>query len=227
MDPQTPVRIWPGLFCDLMITQKEVWNKLANSWTHLHVKSDEEIIKISKIVNSGPILDVGCGNCRNLVPFLEKNFFCVGMDFSKGMTREGKKFLNRKKLKTNLVIGSLDSIPFKKGSFLLVLCVRTLHHLKTRELRLKGLEEMKRMGIKILLSEWKRWQLKFFFKLIKSFFEGNFADIYVDWNYHGKIYKRFYHLYTKKELENDLKKVRLKIEKIWCNNGNIWSLVNV
>jgi len=210
-----------------MSDEKEVWNKLADSWTHLHVKPEGEVIKISKIINSGPILDVGCGNCRNLIPFLEKNFFCVGMDFSKGMIREGKKFLNRKKLKTNLVIGSLENIPFKKGSFLLILCVRTLHHLKTRELRIKALEEMKRIGIKILLSEWKRWQFRFFWKLIKSFFEGHFADVYVDWNCHDKIYKRFHHLYTKKELENDLKKVRLKIEKIWCDNGNIWSLVNV
>jgi len=210
-----------------MSDEKEVWNKLADSWTHLHVKPEGEVIKISKIINSGSILDVGCGNCRNLIPFFKKNFFCVGMDFSKNMIREAKKFLSRKKINSKLVVGNLENLPFKKGSFLLVLCIRTLHHLKTRELRLMGLEEMKRVGIKILMSEWKRWQLKFFFKLIKSFFEGNFADIYVDWNYHSKIYKRFYHLYTKKELENDLKKVRFKIEKIWYDNGNIWSLVNV
>jgi ubiquinone/menaquinone biosynthesis C-methylase UbiE len=210
-----------------MSNEKEVWETLADSWANLHTKPEEEIIKISKNINSGPILDIGCGNCRNLVPFLEKNFFCVGIDFSKSMIREAKKFLDRKKINTNLVIGRLDNLPLKKGSFLSVICIRTLHHLETRELRLKALEEMKRVSIKILMSVWKRWQLKFFFKLIKSFFEGNFADIYVDWNYHGKIYKRFYHLYTKKELEDDLKKVRLKIEKIWCDNGNIWSLVNV
>jgi len=210
-----------------MITQKEVWNKLADSWTNLNIKPEKEVIKISKIINSGPIIDIGCGNCRNLLPFLEKNFLCVGMDFSKGMIKEAKKFLNRKRFAAKLVIGNLDNIPFKKGSFLFILCIRTLHHLETRELRLKALEEMRRIGIKILLSEWKRWQLRFIWKLIKSFFEGHFADIYVDWNYHGKIYKRFYHLYTKKELEGDLKKVRLKIEKIWYYNGNIWSLVNI
>ena len=210
-----------------MINEKEVWNRLADSWTNLHIKPEEDVIKISKIVNTGPILDAGCGNCRNLIPFIEKYFFCFGMDFSNDMIREGKKFLSRKKLNTNFVICRLNNIPFKKGSFLLIICIRTLHHLKTRELRLKALEEMKRIGIKILLSEWKRWQFRFFFKLIKSFFEGNFADVYVDWNYHGKIYKRFYHLYTKKELEGDLKKVRLKIEKIWYDNGNIWSLVNI
>jgi len=209
------------------MSEREVWNAIAGSWTNLRVKPEREVIIFSEIINSGPILDVGCGNCRNLIPFLKKSFFCVGMDFSKGMIREAKKFLKKRKLSTRLVIGNLSDLPFKKGTFLSILCIRTLHHLETREIRLKALKEMKRVGIKILMSEWKRWQLRFIWKLIRSFFSRHFADVYVDWNYHGKKYKRFHHLYTKKELEDDLKKVRLKIEKMWYDNGNIWSLVNV
>jgi ubiquinone/menaquinone biosynthesis C-methylase UbiE len=207
--------------------QREVWETLADSWTNLHINTEEEIVNFSKIINKGPVLDLGCGNCRNSLPFLERKIDCIGVDFSKGMIREAKKFLKKRKLNESLVIGSLDNLPFKKGSFLFVMCIRTLHHLETREFRLKALEEIKRVGIKILMSEWERWQLRFIWQLIKSFFSGHFADVYVDWNYHGKIYKRFYHLYTKKELENDLKKSGLKIEKIWYDDGNIWSLVNV
>jgi ubiquinone/menaquinone biosynthesis C-methylase UbiE len=210
-----------------MITQREVWENLADSWTHLNVKPEEEVINFSKSINKGPVLDLGCGNCRNSLPFLERKIDCVGLDFSKGMIREAKRFLKKRNLKENLVIGSLEDLPFKKGSFLLVICIRTLHHLETRGFRLKALEEMKRVGIKILMSEWKRWQPRFIWQLIKSFFSGHFADVYVDWNYHGKIYKRFYHLYTKKELEDDLKNAGLKIEKIWYDDGNIWSSVIV
>jgi len=211
-----------------MSSQREVWNIIADSWTNLRVKPENEVIDFSKTINSGPILDVGCGNCRNLLPFLERGFYCVGMDFSSGMIRETKKFLKRRKLKTNLVIGNLINLPFKKGTFLSVICVRTLHHISPIVLRLKSLEEMKRVGIKILMSEWKRWQLRFIWKLIKSFIFGHFGDVYVDWNYHGKKYKRFHHLYTKKELEEDLKTVGFKIEKIWYDNkGNVWSLVSV
>jgi ubiquinone/menaquinone biosynthesis C-methylase UbiE len=207
--------------------QREVWETLADSWTNLHANPEEEIVNFSKIINKGPVLDLGCGNCRNSLPFLKRKIDCIGLDFSKGMIREAKEFLKKNNLNENLVIGSLDYLPFKKGSFLFVMCIRTLHHLETREFRLKALEEIKRVGIKILMSEWKRWQLRFIWQLIKSFFSGHFADVYVDWNYHGKIYKRFYHLYTKKELENDLKKSGLKIEKIWYDDGNTWSLVNV
>jgi ubiquinone/menaquinone biosynthesis C-methylase UbiE len=207
--------------------QREIWEILSNSWTNLHVKPEEEVVNFSKIINKGPVLDLGCGNCRNSLPFLEKNIGCVGLDFSKGMVREAKKFLTKRNLNENLVIGSLEELPFKKGSFLLVMCIRTLHHLEKRKLRLKALQEMKRVGIKILLSVWKIWQTRFIWQLIKSFFSGHFADVYVDWNYHGKIYKRFYHLYTKKELEDDLKNAGLKIEKIWYDDGNIWSSVSV
>jgi len=207
--------------------QKEVWETLADSWTHLHIKPEKEIINFSKIINKGPVLDLGCGNCRNSLPFLERKIDCVGVDFSKGMIREAKKFLKKRNFNENLIMGNLDNLPFKKGSFLLIICVRTLHHLETRGHRLKALKEMKRVGIKILMSAWKRWQSRFIWQLVKSFFSGHFADIYVDWNYHGKIYKRFYHLYTKKELEDDLKNAGLKIEKIWYDDGNIWSSVIV
>jgi ubiquinone/menaquinone biosynthesis C-methylase UbiE len=203
--------------------QREVWETLADSWTHLHVKPEEEVIDISKTINKGSILDLGCGNCRNSLPFLERNIECIGVDFSKSMIKEGKKLLKKRKLKENLVIGNLIDLPFKKRSFLLIICIRTLHHIETRKLRLKTLNEMRRVGIKILMSEWRRWQLRFVWDLTKSLFSGHFTDVYINWNYHGKIYKRFYHLYTEKELEDDLKEVGFKSFKIWDDKrGNIW-----
>jgi ubiquinone/menaquinone biosynthesis C-methylase UbiE len=207
--------------------QREIWEIISDSWANSHVKPEDEVTNFSEIINKGPVLDLGCGNCRNSIPFLEKKIDCIGLDYSKGMIKEAKKFLKKMNLKEKLIIGSLEELPFKKGSFLLVMCIRTLHHLETKELRLKALKEMKRVGIKILMSGWKRWQPRFFLQLIGSFFSGHFADVYVDWNYHGKIYKRFYHLYTKKELEDDLKTAGLKIEKIWYDDGNIWSSVSV
>jgi ubiquinone/menaquinone biosynthesis C-methylase UbiE len=211
-----------------LTSEKNVWNTIADSWTNLRVKPEEEVVKFSEKINNGPILDIGCGNCRNLLPFLKKGFYCVGMDFSSKMIKESKKFLKKRNLKANLVIGDLVNLPFKKRSFLSVICIRALHHVTPRILRLKSLEEMKRVGFKILLSEWKRWQLRFFWKLIKGLIFGHFGDVYVDWNYHGKKYKRFHHLYTKKELEDDLKVAGFKIEKIWDDDkGNIWGMVNV
>jgi ubiquinone/menaquinone biosynthesis C-methylase UbiE len=208
------------------MSEKKVWNTIADSWTHLRTKPEVEVIRFSKTINKGPILDAGCGNCRNLIPFLLSGYYSIGMDFSKGMIREAKKFLKRKNLKSNLVVGDLVQLPFKKNCCSSIICIRSLHHVNTKESRIESLNEMKRVGKKILMSEWKRWQFRFFWKLIFSLFKGKFGDVTVDWNYHGKKIKRFHHLYTKEELEEDLNKAELKIDKIWEDKGNIWCLVN-
>lgn len=200
-----------------------VWDVLADSWANLRTQPEREVINFAQKIKKGPILDIGCGNHRNALPFLKKNLFCIGIDSSKGMIREAKKFLNRRKFRSVLIIGDMCSMPFKNSSFHAVLCLRTLHHVETRKLRQQSLREMSRIGDKIIISVWKRWQRRFIWSLIKSLIRGNFGDIYVNWNYHGNIYKRFYHLYTKKELENDLKEVNLKIEKMWNDEkGNIF-----
>ena len=204
------------------ITQREVWDVIADSWTNLRVIPDKVVVDFSRRA-SGSVLDVGCGNCRNLVPLLKKGLKCVGMDYSKAMIREAKKFLKRRNLSAMLVVGDICFLPFKKGTFQNILCIRTLHHLETRNLRIKALQEMKRVGKRILITVWKKWQTRFLLKLLTSFFS---SDIYVDWKYHGRIYKRFYHLYTKRELEKDLITANLKIEKIWEDKiGNICSLI--
>lgn len=208
---------------------RHTWDILADSWTNLRVRPWEEIVEFSKTVNKGSVLDIGCGNCRNLVPFLKKRIGCIGMDFSKGMIKQAKLFLKRKDLKTNLIIGDFRNIPFKSESITTIVCNAVLHDIYLKEERTRSLRELRRISknnCKILLSVWKRYQKRFIWLLIRSFFSGNYADIWVDWNYHDKVYKRFYHLYTKKELKDDLKKVRFNIEKIWEDDkGNIWSLM--
>ena len=220
MDPQAQVRILPELFCDFMPTEREIWNIIADSWTNLRVKPEEEVINFSKEIKSGPILDVGCGNGRNSIPFLKKSLKCVELDYSKGMLREAKKFLKRRDFNANFVIANAINLPFKPKVFSAVIFVRALPHLETREKRLECLKKIKRVGEKIIISCWHKWDKKIFLVVLKHFFSSN---VHIDWNYHGKIYKRFHHLYTKKELENDLKEAGFKSFKIWDDKrGNMW-----
>ncbi len=203
------------------MNQKDVWDKIANSWTNFRTKPEKEVIGFSQ--NSGPVLDLGCGNCRNATPFLEKNGFRVGLDFSKNMIKEARIFLSKRKLAVHLIIGNASNLPFKNNVFSNIICVRVLHHLESKEMRIESLKEMKRIGEKILITVWKKWQNRFFWKLIKNGFS---SDIYVEWNCRGKVYNRFYHLYTKNELKNELSIAGLKAEKLWeDSSGNICTVV--
>lgn len=188
---------------------REVYDTIADSWTNLRVRPDEFVKEFSENSNEGPLLDLATGNGRNLVPFLEKNIVCIGIDFSKNMIKEAKKFLEKKKMKTNLVIADITKLPFKNDSFKAILAVAIIHHLETREKRLQALHEIRRISdnSKILISVWKD--------------ETATPDEYKLWRYHGKDYRRFYHFYTVEELDKDLSEVGISKFTHINNSKNI------
>ena len=194
---------------------RKVYDIIADSWTNLRNKPEKEVVEFAKN-KKGLILDLGCGNCRQSIPFLENNCRCVGVDFSSSMIKQAKKFLEKKKFKMDFVLANVYELPFKKNSFDYSIYIRTFSNLPTKEMRLKSLKELKRICKKdILFSVWK----------------GDSEDKYVNWNYYGKKLKRFYHLYTMEELKSDLKSAKIKPKKISYDSkrkygtdkvGNIW-----
>ena len=203
---------------------QQVWDTLSDSWTNVRAWPYPEVREFSRNISNGLVIDIACGNCRNLLPF--KNIECVGMDFSKGMIREAKKYIKKNGMKVNLVIGEATKLPFKQNISTTVIYTSSISHIRKKEDRIKSLEEIKRIGkknFKMIISVWNRWQVRFIWKLIKSYFFGDYPNVYVDWNYHGVIHKRFYHLYTQREMESDLKKIELKVEKTNKDkHGGIW-----
>ncbi|MEM5790648.1 MAG: class I SAM-dependent methyltransferase, partial [Candidatus Aenigmatarchaeota archaeon] len=198
--------------------------------THLRARPLPEVIDFSNsIKRQGLILDVGCSNCRNLIPFLEKDFNCIGIDFSKGMIREAKKFLKRRGFNAFLVVADVFNLPFKERKIDYVIFTRVLHHLPTRKLRIEVLKEIRRIlneNGKILITVWRRYFPRFLIDFFSNIFEKKFefGDTYKKWTYHGKTYKRFYHLYSKKEIEEELISSGFKIKKFYSDNGNFVSI---
>jgi len=185
---------------------RKVYDTIADSWTNLRNKPEKEVIKFAKN-KKGLILDLGCGNCRNSIPFLENECECIGLDFSKSMIKQAKKYLKKRNLEMNFILANTSNLPFKNNSFDYIVYTRNLHHLPTKELRQRSLKEAKKICKKdILISVWK----------------GESEDKYVEWNYHGKKLKRFYHVYTINELKSDLKSVDIKPKKIWIDKETFW-----
>ena len=190
-------------------TLREVYDTIADSWTNLRVRPEKFVKDFSEKINDGPLLDLATGNGRNLIPFLAKNIDCVGIDFSKNMIKEAKKFLEKKKMKSNFVIADITKLPFKEKTFRTILALAIIHHLETRSKRLDALMEIKRVSenSNVLISVWKD--------------ETAAPNEYKLWRYHGKEYKRFYHFYREEELKNDLISVRIEKFKIIKNLKNI------
>ena len=171
---------------------REVYDTIADSWTNLRVRPEEFVKKFSEKINEGPLLDLATGNGRNLVPFLEKKIECAGIDFSKSMIKEAKKFLKKKKMKATFVIADVTKLPFKNKAFKTILAVAIIHHLETRKKRLEALMDIMRVSnnSKVIFSVWKDTTAA--------------SDEYKIWRYHGKEYERYYHFYRTEEFDKDL-----------------------
>lgn len=176
--------------------QERVWDAISRDWSRLRRGKFKKVYWFfSKYArNKGRILEIGCGNGRNLIPFVEIGCEAYGIDFSSKMLNEARKFCPKAKYKK----ADIRKIPFNEDYFDYVLSVASLHHVKDGR---KALNEMYRIMKKEglgLITVWNKWQFKFLFKNKESF---------IKW---GK-FKRYYYLYNYFELKNLIKKAGFKI----------------
>lgn len=81
---------------------------------NLEAKALETTNKIVSFVRKGgSILDVGCGNGRLSVPLAEAGNTVVGLDLSKHRLLYARNWARKRKVKLDLVVGSMESLPFK------------------------------------------------------------------------------------------------------------------
>jgi alkylated DNA repair protein alkB family protein 8 len=205
---------------------REVYNTIADCWSHLKSMPWPEVKEFSSSVDRGTVLDIGCNNGRNLLPFLEKKVKCIGFDFSRNMIREAKKFLKKKGFKTSLIIADVLDLPFREKAFDAIIFSRALHHIPTSPLRAETLRSVKRLlkpDGKILITVWCRYYPRFLQDYFSSLFERKFefGDTYKKWTYEGNVYKRFFHLYSREEFEEELNNAGLKVKRLSKDDGSL------
>jgi ubiquinone/menaquinone biosynthesis C-methylase UbiE len=202
---------------------EDTWNKISISFDSKRSQPWRECLDfIENLKNTNVIMDMGCGNGRHLIPSAERSKFVIGFDLSRELLNIAKKKTAQKNLKNvDFIHGDAAHIPVKNNYFDAILYVAALHNIPSREKRIQSLREMKRIMKKqatALVTVWSRWQDKYRKEFIKKWFKRTknleFGDIEIDWKLEKQAIPRFYHLYGKKELEDDIKTAGLKIEKI-------------
>ena len=202
-----------------MKNQEYIWNKLASQWNNFRSKPENVVsyFKDKYIKNKGKIIDLGCGNSRNLIPF--KDFDCYGIDFSNEMLKYSKLTAKKYNFKIKLIKSNLDKLPFKNNYFNYALMLASLHNVETKEKRLNVLKELYRIlknnGI-ALITVWNKWQLKFLFKR---------KNILIPWKIKDKLYYRYYYLFNYLELKNLIKKFNFRILYIKRFKRNILAII--
>ena len=201
--------------------QKQVWDSLAESWSHHRNKPLREVIEFleKESLNafgaskqSNIILDIGCGAGRNFVQ--GKDYIAV--DISANMIMHAEKTAQRKKINMSGLVADAIALPFIENSFDTIVCLAVLHCIeKDRQRALDEMHRIMKKGGRALVMVWNKRQPKFwFFK----------QQIYEPWKTGDNTYLRYYHLFTKNELKSLLENAGFKIISIKGSSNKAFKL---
>lgn len=172
------------------------------------------VLESLELKPSSKLLDLGCGNGRALDILKKYNINYTGLDLSENLIK-----LAKKKYPTyHFQIGDLLKTPFVDDTFDYVLSVATLHHIPSKEERLKAFKEINRIlkpNGQLILTVWYFWSDTRLRKLIYGEFykklQGksnlDFGDFLKPWKDQEKkiLVERYFHAYRKSEMKNLLK----------------------
>lgn len=136
----------------------KIINMVKNNWNEIYKRggifdyydmlkphSDmARIIRLFKKRDIKKVLDIGCGLGNNLIPLMENDFEVAGIDMSADAIQKFKKSLDKIHKEISLKVAPFEELPYKDGEFDGVICVQTLSHGKTKNIK-KGIEEILRV----------------------------------------------------------------------------------
>ncbi len=190
-----------------------------------------DIRRFSDLLSAGQlVLDLGCGNGRDMRLMEEKGLRTVGLDFSSGQLSSVRK---RADGSTLLVMGDVVKLPFRDCIADAVLLSAVLHHIPDAGERVLALREAYRClkpGGLCLAGVWSAEQPKFKENLgqAKIEFQHDWepGDIVLDWNMpDGRVFQRYYHLFTEKEFERLLASTEFAVHEKWFSADNHYAVL--
>ncbi len=191
----------------------------------------ETVEYVESLPEKSRILDIGCGNGRNMILPRRLGHEVVGVDFSTNLLRIAQEKLELRELSEggSLLEGDASNLPVKNDTFDAALYIATLHHIPSEENRLKSLGELKRClkpGGTALVSVWALDQPKFEDLLRRKSEDPSYADTFLPWTRSdGKVFQRFYHLFEKDELKDLILQSGLEIGRYFFSSDNYFARV--
>jgi len=203
----------------------ETYEAIAEGFSGTRRSPWTEVLRLLGDVSGKSILDVGCGNGRHMIELAKRASTVVGIDLSKKLIKIARSKIKRLGLahRAMLVVGDALFLPFRRAGFDVVACIAVIHHIPTKGLRRKAVNEMAgvvRSGGLCVVTAWYRWQRRMLLNVVKGAvmkltgLTFEFGDAYVPWRSKGKVYKRFYHLFTLREMKNLLSTGDLEIKEL-------------
>ncbi len=167
----------------------------------------------SAIPPGGTVMDLGCGNGRNMA-FITRIFKatrCVGVDLSASLLHVARTRAGDRPL-PDVVQASMTGLPFRDGAFAAVACVAALHHSPNkRSMRetLGRIRDSLHGGGLLVISVWRKWQKRFRGQVFRNYlsFKARPGLVHVPWKdaREGTVHDREYYLLSRRETTRILK----------------------
>jgi len=199
-----------------MNSVEETYNTIAEDFNKTRYKIWRCVLRfIETLQSKSKLLEVGCGNGKNIL--YRQDIDSYGIDISE----EQVEICKRKGLKVEKA--NMTFLPFNSSEFDNIICIATYHHLDNVDDRRRALLEMYRVlkvNGKLLLTVWAMEQE------VNSKRKFASSDEMVSWTLNGSTYYRYYHIYRRGELEEEIREFcsEFKIESVNFELGN-WSVV--
>lgn len=194
---------------------QEVYDKIATEFdkTRVAIWSNVRAF-IDPLPIGSSILDIGCGNGKNML--YRKDLHFMGVDISE----EQVKICQEKGL--DVIQSSMTTLPYIDNTFDNAICIASYHHLDNdtdREASLKEIYRCLKPAGKALITVWAMEQ--------DSSSKRSFTkrDEQVAWkSKEGSVHYRYYHIYNKGDLEEEIHRLetRFVIKEIGYEAGNWW-----
>lgn len=165
------------------------------------------------------VADIGSGNGKYLN--YRNDIFMIGNDVSINLALIAKKTSNE------IILSSGLNLAYKDKCFDHSISIAVLHHIDNEIDRIKFIKELIRITKKtILISVWSLDAVKKKWELISG------TDYHVPWNnkvngthFITNVYKRYYHLFTKEEIDNIMKNFNNSYDLIY-DKENWFIIIN-
>ena len=192
------------------LTQREIWEKIAEQWNLYRQKPLQEAIDFLKN-KKGKVLDLGCGSGRHLINNPKLEFYEV--DFSEEMIKFAKQNAEKKKINANFSVADASKLPFEDNFFNYAIYIAALHCIDSEQLRKESLKELFRVlrpKSQALIIVWSKNHVKLIDRP---------KNATITWKKQTEELQRYYYLYEKEELKELLEKVGFKIVSIEENKN--------
>lgn len=211
-----------------------IYEQIASHFSSTRYKPWPIIERFLRALHPGSIgLDVGCGNGKYLA--VNPDIFILGSDRSTNLVSIAARHQPHA-----VLVADILNLPHARGEFDFAVSIAVVHHLSTAERRVEGVSavlETLRVGGRALVYVWALEQEG----SRRGWGVGDEQDVMVPWVMRGKkgkkregqgstqpaedqVFHRYYHLYSKGELERDVEAAGGEVVESGYEKDNWWAI---